>query len=253
MHFFFSGGKKNKLWTPAKISAALWLDAADATTIVLNGSTVSQWKDKSGNSIHANQANATNQPTYSEAGLNGKPTISFDGSNDFLVRIGVVANIFLDNSIFLAIQYRDATTLLQSVIATDVSESEPRMYLQANGVELKAYGGLYVPAGGIIANMTEITQFQRTTTNVINVFRDGTLTGTGASGTGSKNDGLIIGRLGNAIFGNYASVNVSELVFLNGTLPTADRQKLEGYLAHKWGLTANLPADHPYRAKPPYV
>jgi hypothetical protein len=24
-------------------------------------------------------------------------------------------------------------------------------------------------------------------------------------------------------------------------------EKAEGYLAHKWGLTANLPSDHPFK------
>ena len=26
-----------------------------------------------------------------------------------------------------------------------------------------------------------------------------------------------------------------------------ERQKIEGYLAHKWGLTANLPSAHPFK------
>lgn len=30
------------------------------------------------------------------------------------------------------------------------------------------------------------------------------------------------------------------------------RIKMEGYLAHKWGLTNNLPAGHPYKYEPPY-
>ena len=34
--------------------------------------------------------------------------------------------------------------------------------------------------------------------------------------------------------------------------PTQEqRQRIEGYLAHTWGLTANLPAGHPYKAAPP--
>jgi hypothetical protein len=32
---------------------------------------------------------------------------------------------------------------------------------------------------------------------------------------------------------------------------TTNRQKVEGYLAHTFGLTANLPADHPYKTTPP--
>ncbi|MFM6254192.1 MAG: hypothetical protein ACKPEQ_34470, partial [Dolichospermum sp.] len=68
-----------KLLTPAQISTDLWLDAADSSTITLNGSTVSQWNDKSGNGRNAIQATATNQPAYTANGLNGKPVLTFDG------------------------------------------------------------------------------------------------------------------------------------------------------------------------------
>ena len=36
-----------------------------------------------------------------------------------------------------------------------------------------------------------------------------------------------------------------------GPLSDADREKAEGYLAHKWGLAGNLPDAHPYKAAPP--
>jgi hypothetical protein len=45
----------------------------------------------------------------------------------------------------------------------------------------------------------------------------------------------------------------SEIIFTAGTEALATQQKLEGYLAHKWGLTANLPADHPYKNTAPRV
>ena len=31
----------------------------------------------------------------------------------------------------------------------------------------------------------------------------------------------------------------------------SDVEKAEGYLAHKWGLTANLPVSHPYKSSAP--
>ena len=41
-----------------------------------------------------------------------------------------------------------------------------------------------------------------------------------------------------------------EIVFLEA--PTqAESDKVEGYLAHKWGLTANLPSGHPYKTSMP--
>jgi hypothetical protein len=36
-----------------------------------------------------------------------------------------------------------------------------------------------------------------------------------------------------------------------GSTDITDFQKAEGYLAHKWGLEANLPVGHPYKSVAP--
>jgi hypothetical protein len=46
---------------------------------------------------------------------------------------------------------------------------------------------------------------------------------------------------------------VGEVVYTNTALSTADRERLEGYLAWKWGLVANLPAAHPFKNRPPLI
>jgi hypothetical protein len=58
------GGSARRLWTPAQLTTSVWLDAADASTITLNGATVSQWNDKSGNARNAVQATTAYQPLY---------------------------------------------------------------------------------------------------------------------------------------------------------------------------------------------
>jgi hypothetical protein len=72
------GGQK--LWRPDELGAslALWLDAEDAASITLNGSTVSQWRDKSGNGRHVSQSTASAQPEFAATGLNSKPTLRFN-------------------------------------------------------------------------------------------------------------------------------------------------------------------------------
>ena len=47
----------------------------------------------------------------------------------------------------------------------------------------------------------------------------------------------------------YAPLNgdIAEIVVFSGALTTADRERVVGYLAHKWGLTAKLPTAHPYK------
>jgi len=44
--------------------------------------------------------------------------------------------------------------------------------------------------------------------------------------------------------------NVKEVIFVPYGLES-ERQRVEGYLAHKWGLDMLLPADHPYKNAPP--
>jgi hypothetical protein len=64
---------------------ALWLDAADASTITLDGSNnVSEWRDKSGNARHATQATAGSRPGYAADAVSGVSSLVYtDGK--FLV------------------------------------------------------------------------------------------------------------------------------------------------------------------------
>jgi len=44
---------------------------------------------------------------------------------------------------------------------------------------------------------------------------------------------------------------VNEVLGVDTALTISDRQRLEGYLAHKWGLAGSLPAGHPWKAVAP--
>jgi hypothetical protein len=44
---------------------------------------------------------------------------------------------------------------------------------------------------------------------------------------------------------------IAELVVSFSTHDSTTRQRIEGYLAHKWGLEASLPAGHPYKTTGP--
>ncbi|MBT5910609.1 MAG: DUF2341 domain-containing protein, partial [Opitutae bacterium] len=61
----------------------LWLDANDSSTITHTASAVSQWKDKSGNNVHAAQSTASKKPMLSSGTQNGLSTILFDGVDDY--------------------------------------------------------------------------------------------------------------------------------------------------------------------------
>jgi hypothetical protein len=86
------------LWTPADATTALWLDAADTTTLfdqvsggnlIANFGAIARWQDKSGNARHLTQSNATARPLRIDGVQNGLPVARFDGSNDRMLS-GVV-------------------------------------------------------------------------------------------------------------------------------------------------------------------
>ena len=50
-----------------------------------------------------------------------------------------------------------------------------------------------------------------------------------------------------------ASIDVAEVIAFENKLDDLGRQKLEGYLARKWGLVDKLDPNHPYRSEPPVI
>ena len=53
--------------------------------------------------------------------------------------------------------------------------------------------------------------------------------------------------------GDSSKGEVAELIVVNEVLSVLDRQKLEAYLAHKWGLSSHMPNSHPYKSASPIV
>ena len=41
---------------------------------------------------------------------------------------------------------------------------------------------------------------------------------------------------------------IGEFIIFNDVISDADRNKIEGYLAHKWNLTSKLPSGHAYKS-----
>jgi len=45
--------------------------------------------------------------------------------------------------------------------------------------------------------------------------------------------------------------DIAEMILYGNALDNINRQKIEGYLAHKWNLASELPSDHPYKNSAP--
>lgn len=259
-HFFF--GNQRRKWTPAALrnsgQLSLWLDAADASTITLNGSNVSQWNDKSGNLRHVSQGTATRQPSFSANSL------SFDATDDYLSASSVdfsatdkltvamvLKNVMSDstrhafifgNNIYagasgldLSVPFNMLSTIRVAARGTSLSQAN-----SANGTVPPNTDAIY-SFGADIAGDSVFGFFNGT-----QVCSSNADLGTGNFGTAPITIGAF--PTPSAYFGG----SIYEVIVYPTILSTLDRQKVEGYLAWKWGLVANLPADHPYKNKPVY-
>lgn len=249
-----------KLWRPTEISTALWLDAEDASTITLNGSTVSQWNDKSGNSKHVAQTTATNQPTYTSSAINGKPAMVFDGAGDCLVgtsNFGIFGNPLFAVAGVFSVQLPSQQVFLSW---GSTGQGGGFHYMGAgsgNDVWTGFAGGTQIGTASLTSPATpHVSVISRRATDTANwlVSQNGNnlaVTQGNATAVLLSDGPLNIGRW--VAGSNFAAMTAGEIVLLSGLLSAPDRQRLEGYLAWKWGLEANLPANHPYKLLPPTV
>jgi hypothetical protein len=241
------------LWYPGLISTALWLDAADAPTVTTVGGAVSQWNDKSGNARHATQGTAGNRPLLAAAGLNGKAVIDCDGTNDELSLANITSLTSVNQSLFVVAKRDNAAGRTEMSIAignTTTSDGVidiPRWTDNAMYSQVGYATNRPTPTSVI----TDQPYISSVTGGAIQLsYTNGTLIGTGTTQSTSSfsvTSGFIGSGTAVTPSGRFFDGKIAEIVLLPLVADTTTRQKTEGYLAHKWGLTANLPAGHPYK------
>ena len=220
---------------------ALWLDAADTSTISESFNLVSQWNDKSGNNYHS-VAQSGQEPTTGAANINGKNVLSWGSSKNFKKMNRSTPTNANWQDVYIIAQYTGGATF------TDVPTIMSGVTSADNGI-----GGGANSGNGLYLNIwTDNFYLNGTTNDASNVV--GTMSSpflvsfsqnTAISITGYQigQDPFGLDRGWKGVFG--------EVIAFNAKLSTADREKVEGYLAHKWGLINNLPSSHPFKGAPP--
>jgi hypothetical protein len=246
------------LWTPAEINTDLWLDASDSESITI-GTGVSEWVDKSGKLRHASQATPSLQPVVFSGVLNGLDIISFDGAGDFL---GLPTG-FLDGT----------TEFTLFMVRSGIEEDNKALFgpVDSYAQGLVLHNAPTTKIQAVRANWTTSGDFERiTAANNTLWSSDGNaavtaVTGNTTATVARKNGALITTGLGitpleytgiYAVGQYYSSVNSSdqelaEFIIVKAVLSDSEIQRVEGYLAWKWGLEASLPVGHPYEAAAP--
>ena len=222
---------------------ALWLDAADSSTIT-GTSPVTQWRDKSVNNYSMTY---TGSPTYrTTAALNNLGCVTFNGTTSFNSGTDTMYwsgfSISQPFTVFVVCTKRlSSNANFSFVLEPSTSSGSVILY---GGLELKMYAGSadqYTnPILTFVANSTYIYSAVFNGASSLLAYA-GNATSSLNPGTASW-PGLYLGRDWG---GTYDSGDYGEIIFYSGALSTNQRQQVEGYLAQKWGLKSSLPVGHP--------
>ena len=244
---------------------ALWLDPTVASSLTIDTG-VGTWADLSGNGKNFTQAVGNNQPTLTTIG--GKTALNFDGDNDHLF---TTSTLFTGDLSFTFFQVFEGTfpgngTALFTHRTGEggADTNDITVGLAANQGANWAFGTLRtrvsatrsavtvnadqrfdsVDASGIGA-ISLVGTFAASPTST--AFYRGTAapSSAGTSGLTSVN-GMSLGCRNQATPDLFYVGKMGEIIAYSRELSTAERQKVEGYLAWKWGLETQLPYDHPY-------
>lgn len=254
---FFAAAAVNAgagVWTPEEIDTRAWYDAADLDTIISTSGSVSQWDNKSGGN-NLTQGDSNRRPTTGARTLNGLNGIDFDGTE----RIDSSAfSLDTTDMTVIALYEYDVVTASDRVLSirrNNISEGQNDVFTYNGGDRL----GYRYPINDTVSGRTTTTDpvlnaYVTSGTDDQRLHTDGALTPYIEKDTIDTfvSQLIVVGGSGQANQYDFDGA-VYEIVILDSAISDADRQKMEGYLAWKWGLEASLPVDHLYYSAAPTV
>ena len=258
-------------WTPAQLTTAVWLDADDASTVTTVSGNVSQWNDKSGNGRNCVQTDASLRPPYTTSAINSRAAVEFNISSaagHFLDGLSTGSRTLSSRSMFCVFQETTSVNNAGVFVAApsggnDFSQTTAVVYTTTespNNFDVVGSTGISYQIKSSGAKPTSLGVYGEVfSTTTGSLYTNGTLAGTDASFTAfaaSSGQGYLVGSRysdGPGGSGSRLRGRIGEIVYVDSSLSTLNREKLEGYLAHKWGLTGSLPGGHPYKTTAPTI
>ena len=220
---------------------SMWLDGRDPLntgTAPANGTSITTWFDKSGQGYNATSAGTT--PTYSST----EQTVNVFSSNSFYTT--TYSASLSNESIFFVFKMTNAnqTSLLGPASPPTGGRSvyvwTAPMWLEAG---LASVGGYTTTTSNSVTYCNMLLGSLTINNNTWSAFIN-----SGNQRVSATSGNPTAGKTTNLGYFQYTY----ELNIYNRPLTPFDSQKVEGYLAWKWGIQSNLPTSHPFRTAAPY-
>ena len=249
-------GPEGSLWNPSRIDTIGWYDASDLTSILSSRGLVYELRDKSGAGQVMVQTTEALRPITGTRTLNGLNALDCQGtqymqdavynvpaSGDIMIIMTASADVL--GGTFDSIFSMNATNDFQ-LESYDSGGNTGRINVTNIGADKAFTGGPFT--GPSVYGIT----FDFNDTGFYNAFVDGDQKTTDTSYIAKLDQVQDFKLFANRSGGDPIDGLMGEVV-VTEDVTVATRQKIEGYLAWKWDMVANLDGGHPYKSAAPVI
>ena len=243
--------------SPGGISAnnKMWLRGDNGVTAT--GTTVTQWQEVSGANVTGNftpqpltgTSNVQTGPTFIPAGINFNPYLSFNGSTNSLSSVNnFIGTSLVGNSnvtVFQVLNLKGGVVWLKW--ETDFNGTTARLGFENSVGRLRfdfpkavpATAGQNVGVTNILNKHTLSTAYVNVNTSVnrLNGANDMVMAIPGPGNFAGANTKIVLGN--EYILNLPCQIDLAEAIIYSNTLNAAEINKVESYLAVKYGFTLN--------------
>jgi len=209
----------------------VWLDGKDASSFTLDGTSVDQWDDKSGNARHVLNGNAdATRPTYD---IN-TGRVTFTAADNTFLQSAAFAGGDLLQPITTFVVYKLIGALhTDQVIFAGINSY---IWIYSKHSTFRIFGGVSV-LDNIATNANDNIHTVLFNRGASKYWING---GNLVSGNPGANtlDGVTLGSRGNNLAASNLDGEICEVIVFNADISDVDRDKITGYLANKWDITA---------------
>lgn len=232
----------------------LWLDANDSSSITKSGSNITTWRDKSGSGFSATNGSSTGPTTTTTT---NRTYVTFNGTTNFLQ---TSLTLTTNNHSFMLV-YKPSSLTKNSLLRAQATAGYivfPYYTAALKNAYITSFDGS--GAGSIDSANSNLdpsastSQFNVVTITIATgaqaIFNNGTSQATNTQTISSTtSDAFYIGAwVGTS---QFFQGDVGEILIFNRAVTSTERVQIEGYLAWKWGLQANLDVGHTYISRGP--
>lgn len=232
----------------------LWLDAADTSSLTLSGSSVTQWRDKSGSGNNATTTLGT--PVLQT--LDGIQGIYFATETEQMTTVSNAATLgSAARTLICVIRAPTASSEVIIGCGSHTVGASPTSF----GFHLEGpFSRLFAPYtystdNNLIsffstATMIVYADYNAVANTVAGNYNGTSLQSRSTATLATTSTPWYLGRRPDA--NGCVTGYIYEVIHYSSVLTTTQRQQVEGYLASKWGIKTNLNAAHPFKIVPIY-